>query len=237
MKTFKRFILSLSTLLLVSGAALAVPVSARDGTGGSGSSGSGGIADASASDSTTASSDSTTGGETQTEVENHANDLAEQFRTAAQSVLAEKKTQIKEHTQAERQKACEARKTSLENRMSRAVTQAQKHKEVFDKIYSRVKDFYTTKNLNVSDYATLTAAVDKSQADAAASITALQNLDVSVDCTSQTVASSVSTFQQAVKSTRDSLKAYRAALVDLINSLKGASTGAGSDSTDNSTNQ
>ena len=229
MKTIKRFILSLSTLLLVSGAALAVPVSARDGTSGSND-----VADAS----TTSSGDSTTGTETQTEVENHANDLAEQFRTKAAADLAEKKTQIKEHTEAERQKSCEARKTSLDNRMSNAVRQAQKHKEVFDKIYTKVKDFYTTKNLNVSNYDTLTAAVDKAQADAAASITALQNLDISVDCTSQTVAGSVSTFQQAVKSTRDSLKTYRSALVDLIKALKGASTGTdSSSSTDNTTNQ
>jgi hypothetical protein len=213
MKTAKQFILSLSTVLLTSGVALAVPVSARDGTGHASAEG------------------STTGSETETEVENHASLLKEQFRQMAQTDLAAKKAQVKEHTQAQRQMSCEARKTNLTKRMDNAVRQAQNHKAVFDKTYQRVKDFHDNKQLSVDNYDTLVANVDVAQADAAASISALQSLDVSVDCTSQTVADSVSTFQQAVKSTRDSLKAYRATIVELIKALKGAST-----ATDNSSN-
>ena len=217
MKTAKRFTLSLSVLLLISGIALVAPVSARDGTGGH----------ALAENSTTAA-----GTETETEVETHANTLAEQLRTIAKNDLAAKKALVKEQTQQQRQKACEARKTNLTKRMANAVTQAQKHKAVFDKIYTRVKNFHDTKQLNVADYDNLVAKADAAQASAADSVTALQQLDVSVDCSSQTVADSVSTFQQAVKNTRDSLKTYRSALVDLITALKGAST-----STDNQTNQ
>jgi len=232
MKTFKRFIFSLSTLILFSGVALTVPVSARDGTSGSND-----VAETSNTTTTTSSSDSTTGTETQTEVESHSNTLSEQFKSKAAADLAEKKTKVKEHTALERQKSCEARKTSLDKRMSNAVRQAQNHKEVFDKIYTRVKDFYTTKNLNIANYDTLTVSVDKAQADAAASIMALQGLDISVDCSSQTVAGSVSTFQQAVKTTRDSLKTYRSSLVDLIKAIKGASSGTDSGtSTNNTTN-
>jgi hypothetical protein len=219
MNRAKRFVLSLSTLLLVSGVALAAPVAAH---------------------ATTGSDDSTTGTETQTEVETHANSLAEQFREAAKGDLAAKKAQVKEQTQEHRQTACEARKTNLTKRMANAVRQAQNHKAVFDKIYTRVKTFHDTKNLDVPNYDTLVANVDTAQADAAASITALQQLDVSVDCTSQTVADSVSTFQQAVKNTRDSLKAYRASITDLITALKGASTSTdktSDTSTDNQTNQ
>jgi len=175
------------------------------------------------------------------EVENHGHDLAEQFRLQAQAKVAEKKAQVKVQTQEHRQQACEARKTSLTNRMTNAVSQAERHKAVFDKIYTRVQDFYTNKKLNVSDYDSLKTAVDTAQADAAASIQALKDTDISVDCTSSTVADSVSAFQTAVGSTRDSLKSYRKALVDLINSLKGASTGQSDsqDTTDNTntTNQ
>src|SRR5438105_3890789 len=127
MKTFKRFILSLSTLLLVSGLALAAPVAARDGTSGdSGSSGSGDVADASQTSTTT--NDSTTGTETETEVETHATDLTNKFRSTAETELAAKKAEVKEHTKEERQKSCEARKTSLDTRMSNAVRHAQNHK-------------------------------------------------------------------------------------------------------------
>lgn len=222
MNTAKRFVLSLSALLLISGGALAVPASAS--------------ADASLRSDANTTDDSVAG----TEVQKHASDLTEQFRLQAKADLAAKKAQIKEQTQDHRQKACEARKSSLTTRMANAVTQANKHKAVFDKIYSRVKTFHDTKNLNVPDYDTLTANVDKAQADAAASITALGQLDVSIDCTSQTVADSVSAFQQAVKSSRDSLKTYRASITDLIKALKGASTSTDKTtdtSTDNQTGQ
>jgi hypothetical protein len=218
MKTAKRFILSLSTLLLISGVALAVPASARDGSSGR----------ALAEDSTSAQSGA--------ELDNHVIDLTSKFKTEAQADLAQKKAEFKIHTEAERQTACEARKTNLTNRMANAVSQAQKHKAVFDKIYTRVKTFHDTKQLNVADYDALVAKVDAAQADATASITALQQLDVSVDCTSQTVADSVSTFQQAVKNTRDSLKAYRASITDLITALKGASSSTDKP-TNNQTNQ
>jgi hypothetical protein len=222
MKTAKRFILSLSALLLISGLALGAPVSARAGTSGvSGSSG---------HDAAEASS-ALSGNQTETEVENHAHDLAEQFRSQAKTELDAKKSQVKEHTQEQRQKSCEGRKTNLTKRMANAVTNAQNHKAVFDKIYTRVKTFHDTKNLDVPNYAVLTANADTAQANAAASITALQQLDVNVDCTSQTVADSVSAFQQAVKNARDSLKTYRASITELIKAVKAVSASA-----DNQTN-
>jgi hypothetical protein len=217
MKTFQRFLLSLSTLLLMSGVALVAPASARGGN------------DTVEAATTTTTNDSTTGTQTETEVETHANSLAEQFKLQAKTDLAAKKAQVKLRTQEQRQKSCEARKTNLTTRMANAVTHAQNHKAVFDKIYARAKTFHDTKNLTTANYDTLVANADKAQADAAASITALRQLDVSVDCASQTVADSVSAFQQSVKDTRDSLNTYRKSIVELIKALKGSST-----STDNS---
>lgn len=228
MNTAKRFLFSLSALLILSGTALALPAYARGGSDSPQD-----IAESSTTTTGSADDNSTTGTQTETEVETHGGSLAEQFKIAAQAKVAEKKSQVKEQTEEHRQQACEARKTNLANRMSNAVTQAQKHKDVFDKIYARVKDFYTNKSLNVTDYASLTANVDTTQAAAADSISALKTLDVSVDCSSQTVATSVSAFQTAVGNTRDSLKTYRAAIVKLITAIKGASTST--TKTDNST--
>lgn len=210
MNKLKRILISLSTLMLFSGVAMVAPVSARAA-----------VADDNASNTSTDSS----------------NDLKEQFQQDAQDRLQTLRQNHKEQTQEHRQQACEARKSNLQRRMTNAVAAANRHKEVFDKIYTRVKDFYTNKNLNVTNYADLTAAVDKAQTDAQSSIDALSALDVNVDCTSQTVAGSVATFQTAVKSTRDSLKAYRSALVDLIKSLKGASTGANGTTDNSNTNE
>lgn len=164
-----------------------------------------------------------------------ASDLAQQLRQQAQEHVQQVRAKGQAKSQAARQHACIARQAALTRRMNSAVDHAQKHKQVFDKIYTRVKDFYIAKKLNVTDYATLTAKADAAQASAATNVSALQSLDISIDCSSPDVASSVSAFQQAVKSTRDSLKSYRAALVDLINSLKGASTGTQSGSSADTT--
>jgi len=217
MTNIKRFILSLSTLILISGLALAAPVSARH---------------AAAEDSTTTST-----GDSSASTDSKGGSLAEQFRLEAKDRLEAAQTKHQEHTQQQREQACTARKANLTKRMANAVSQAKRHKEVIDNFYTKVKNFYTEKNLNVTNYADLTAAVDKAQTDAQTNIDALAALDVNVDCSSQTVAASVSAFQTAVQSTRDSLKTYRKSLVDLITALKGASTGADksndSGSTDN----
>lgn len=221
MKTLKRFVLSLSTLLLISGVALSTAAWAEDSSGSvvgnpprSSEPEKPDANDNSDSDST---SDSGT--------------MAKEFRELAQQKIQQERKTVKAHTKAEREKACVARRASLAKRMGNTVTQAKKHKEVIDKIYVKVKAFQVSKNIDVS-----TAAVDTGQADAQASINALQSLDVNVDCTSQDVAASISAFQQAVKNTRDTLKDYRADLVNLIKAIKGASSSSGSSST-NSNNQ
>jgi hypothetical protein len=227
MNQLKRLILSLAALLLFTGVAMVAPAAAR------------GTDDAANNSSTepVVADDSTAGNTSDSEATN----LAEQFKQQAQEKLQLARQDHNLATEVVREKACLARKASLTNRMSNAVNQAKRHKAVFDNIYGRVKEFYTTKHLNVPNYSSLTAAVDTAQADAQTKIDALASLNVNVDCSSQTVADSISAFQQAESASRDSLKAYRAALTDLINSLKGASTGADQNSTagsnTNGTNQ
>lgn len=234
MQKIKTFIISLSVFTLLSGVALVTPASARDGHGSDDNrvnnpSTQTGASDQLAENNSSISSNAKT--------ESEASDLVEQFREQAKEKTQEARDKAKEHTQAEREKSCTARKTALTKRMNNTVAQAQRHKQVFDKIYARVKEFHDTKQLNITNYDSLTANVDKAQTDAEANITALSSLDVSVDCSSQTVAASVGAFQQAVKNTRDSLKAYRSALVELIKALKGASTGSESTADNSSTNQ
>jgi hypothetical protein len=228
MNKLKRFLISLSTLLLLSGVGLSATAGAEGGhdtvTGDSPKTSE---SDQIATTSDNTSTDDTTGG---------SSSLTEHFKKSAELNIEQERKTGKIHSEAEREKSCTARKASLTKRMANAVTQAERHKAVFDKIYGKVKDFYTAKNLTVADYAALTAKVDTAQANAQASIDALKSLDVSVDCTYQTVAESVSAFQQAVKSSRDSLKAYRSSLVDLIKAVKTAA-GTSEDSTSNSTNQ
>lgn len=227
MKNLKRFTLSLAAILLFSGVAMVLPATAEHGGTDT--------TTTSSNDSAVADNTSTTDSTSQSSSETEINNLTEHFREVAKENLQAARENHKEQSQEHRKQSCEARKANLERRMSNSVRFATNHKAVFDKIYQRVQDFYTAKKLNVSNYDALKAAVDSASTDAQTSIDALKALDASnIDCTSQTVADSVSAFQVAVKDTRDKLKAYRAALVDLIKSLKGASTGANTTSgTDN----
>lgn len=164
------------------------------------------------------------------EIENHSRDLLETFRQKGKEQLQVKKEHVHIRTLAVRQKACEARKAGLARRMNNAVEAAQRHQSVFDKIYTRVKDFHDAKNLSTPDYDNLVAAANSAQTDAAAKIAALKALDVSVDCTQvDSLADNISAFREAVRSTRDSLKDYRKALVNLITALHDTKTSSTSD--------
>ena len=176
------------------------------------------------------------------EIHDKANTLVQQFMMQSQAKVAtQAKNAANPPSQANIQKSCEARKTALTNRMNNAVKAAQRHQQVFDSLYTKIKAFYVSKNLSVTNYSDLTAKADAAQADAAAKITALQNLNFTVDCTQTgSLATNVSAFQAAVGAARDSLKAYRQALVNLITAIQGASTantsGSSTTGTNNSSN-
>lgn len=213
MNTLKRLKITVLSIILFSGIGFAAPISAHAIMAG----------ETSTSNSTKADTSATANVDT-TDSNTKTTTLREQFRALAQQDLATKKAQVKQQTQADRQKVCEARKTALTARMNLVVKEAQAHKTYFDNVYTKVKAYHDTKKLTVVNYDSLVATVDTDQSNAATSISALQGLDVSVDCTSQTVADSIGTFQQAVKATRDALKTYRTDIIAVITALKAAST-------------
>jgi hypothetical protein len=221
MTKIKRLWISLAALLLFSCLAVVAPVSAREVQEGS-------------SDKPNVTANPPRFAVPEPEKSN-SHDMAEQFKAQAEQKVQEDRQKIKEQTQAEREKSCSARKTSLTHRMSRAVSQAKGHKDVFDKIYAKVKAFHDNKQLNVTNYDALVNDANLAQTNAQASIDTLSSLDVTVDCSSETVATSVAAFQQAVKNTRDSLKAYRSAIGDVIKAAKTAAQSA--NSTNNESDQ
>lgn len=171
-------------------------------------------------DSTTSSEQS--GADDTEEVKSRFKSFSETGKKEVEA-LKTKSQDAKKKTDAERQKSCETRAAELTKKLNKKVADAQKHKDVFDKIYTRVKSFHDTKQLNTPDYDALVAKVDSAQAAAQTSIETLKAFDTSVDCTQvDAVAAKVAGFRDALKSTRDSLKAYRTAIKDLIVAVKGS---------------
>jgi hypothetical protein len=239
----KRLITSALALVLVCGVSLSGSAAAEHGSNsGSDSTSVSGSHDATESSTEVAHAVTSTHDSTENETEQEIQKsqvLREQFKEQAHAkVQADLKDKAQTKTKEQKQQACTARKANLTKRMNHAVAGAQKHKDNIDKTYAKVKAFHDAKNLNVANYDTLTAAVDKAQSDATAQIAALKALNISVDCTqTDSLATNITAFQTAVKSTRDSLKAYRSSLVDLITALHGASTSTDDSSTNGTTAQ
>ena len=171
-----------------------------------------------------------------TSSDGRVHELMDKFKQRGHEQSQALRANAVERTHEQRQKSCEARKAGLERRMDRAVTQAEKHKAVFDKIYARVMQFYIDKNLNTPNYSELLATVDTAQSEATALIATLSELNIDVDCTQDDVADGVSTFKEALRDTRDSLKAYRKSIVELIKAVHQSVTES-SDSDNSSTEQ
>ena len=182
-----------------------MPVAAEDGGGTSGS-----------NDSST-----TSDSETETEVQH--------LRTDAKDQLEAERKNGAEHSLLQRQNACKAHETEINNRVTNYAAAAQRHLDVFTGILTKVQNFYTSKGLNVAAYPALLAAAQAKQADAQTAVDALKALDVSIDCTQPDPAQTVATVRAAVKNARTALQAYRAAIKDVIVVLHGASSANESD--------
>jgi hypothetical protein len=171
-----------------------------------------------------------------------ASDQAESsgtLRQQAEELLKTKRQNVKnELTQDKKQKACEAHKTEINKRANNYASAAQKHLGVFNDIFTKLQNFYTSKGLNVSNYDTLVADATAKQTAAATAVQALKDADVSIDCTSTDPASTVATLKVTVANARQALKDYRTSLKNLVVAFKGASTsttGKSDDTSDNDT--
>jgi hypothetical protein len=157
------------------------------------------------------------------------------LRLQAKQLLQTKRQTVKEHTTTEKQKACEAHQAEVNHRSAKYAAAAQRHLDVFNKIFTRVQDFQTTKKLNVPDYDTLVATATAKQTAAQAAVDALKAVDVKLDCTQTDPANSVATLKTAVANARTALQDYRKAIKDVVVALKGASTAASSDTSTSTT--
>jgi len=172
----------------------------------------------------TSSTTNQTNAENETASETETNTEVTNLRKQGQELLQTKRETVKAHTETEKQNACKAHQAEINKRSANYATAAQRHLEVFNKIFTRVQDFQKTKQLNDPNYDTLVATATAKQAAAQTAVDALKALDVSIDCTQPDPATSVATLKTAVANARTALQDYRKAIKDVIVSLKGAST-------------
>lgn len=171
--------------------------------------------------------------ETETESESAADASAtDSARDKAEQLITQKKQIVKQHTIEQKQKACAARAANIKKRADNYATAAQRHLDVFNGIFTKVKTFHDDKKLNVDGYNALVSTATAKQTTAQAAVDALKSADVTIDCTQSDPATAVATLKTATANARAALQDYRKAIKDVIVALKGASTAQSSDTND-----
>lgn len=145
----------------------------------------------------------------------------EEKKAKAQSRIEEIKSNASEKTAEVREKACSARKNAFQKRMENAVAQAEKHKAVFDKIFTRVQDFKESNAVSVESYESLVAAANAAGVKVDDAIAALQSLNTDVDCTDpDAAATALSAFKETVTEAKTALKDYRTSIKNVLVAVK-----------------
>ncbi len=136
-------------------------------------------------------------------------------------------------------KICQDRQHAIDNIMARIANRGQKQLTLFSTIATRTEAFYTSKSVTLSNYAALVADVNAKQAAAQTAVDAVKSASTGFSCDSSDPATSVASFQSALKTEIAALQAYRTAVKNLIVGVKSvvSTTTSNTTSTSNGGNQ
>ncbi len=117
-------------------------------------------------------------------------------------------------------RACEARESSIKEKMQSLVRYANNMFEKFSKIADRVQEFYTTKVLasgkTVANYETLVADVQAKKDVAAEALAGAQTTAGTFDCSVDNPRSLYTQFRTNMQALKQALKNYRTSIKNLI---------------------
>lgn len=137
----------------------------------------------------------------------------ESIKNKSKTRIEALKAKAEARTKEVRSKACDARKTNIENRLANRVEVAERHKSTFDSIYTRVKDFADKKSLTTAEITALRTGADTASQKVNDEVSALQLLNVNLDCTNpDNVAITIDTYKDQLVSVKTALKDYREAI-------------------------
>lgn len=139
-----------------------------------------------------------------------------------------------EKVAAAKAKACDNKKRVITNIENRIASRGQKRMDVISKIAERVEQFYTNKNLSVSNYDGLVADVNAKKANVQTTLDTIKadaaNVST-VTCGEGHGSMAVTQFKTDLKAEQAALKAYHTSVKNLLVAVK---TAVGSSSTEGS---
>jgi hypothetical protein len=147
---------------------------------------------------------------------------SEKARNDAQEKVNERKQEATERRLNVKQDVCERKQAQLEAVVPRLSNSSVRVKDAIDKVYERVQGFYESGQLTVENYDELDAVVAERKAASEVSIAALDSATVEYDCENPSFGQQLDGYRLLVRDSRDNLKEYRSALVDLISAMRSA---------------
>lgn len=154
-----------------------------------------------------------------TKIKTSLQEMRENAKSQAKTKSEEIKQQVKDRKIELKKEVCERRQARLINVPSRMNKNASTLQGVLDKKYAKVQEFYTTKNLTVTNYETLKSNVDTAQAASQAAVDALKDYNFTFSCDTPGLGQQLDGLRLVANEAKTKLKDYRKALVDLINSI------------------
>ncbi|MEO7364669.1 MAG: hypothetical protein ABIV43_04170 [Candidatus Saccharimonadales bacterium] len=145
-------------------------------------------------------------------------------RDKAEQKMADMRARHSQHSAESRQKFCNMNKDKLTGRFNGLQTSATAIQTHIDSVYVKVQTFVADKQLTVTDYDGLATSANVAKALAVTDIAALT--PPSLDCTSDTVATTVATYKESAIQLRTDLKAYRDAVKQLAKAVRAAAVAA-----------
>jgi len=154
------------------------------------------------------------------QIRQQAQARAQERRVSVDERKAEIKVRVAERKAEIQQRVCERRQATIERRIPRLATSANRIQIVIDTMYDRVAGFYESSQLTVDNYDELVEAIEVAKADSTAAVELVNDYQFEVDCEDQNLDQQLGEYRAAVGDARTELKTYRTALVDLISSLR-----------------
>lgn len=145
------------------------------------------------------------------DIADRARDRSMQIRNQAQARTAQLRTDV-----------CERKEQQLNQLMPGMSRRATALLTAMDAVYGRVQQFYETGQLTVDNYDELKAGVDTAQTEAAAAVQTLQDYEFDLNCDDRQAGGDLDSFRLSAGEAKESLKAYRAELVNLISAMRAA---------------
>lgn len=117
--------------------------------------------------------------------------------------------------------SCQARLLTIKTRSQNLTDFSNRLIATFDKIATRVQEFYTTKDLSVTNYSTLVADVATKKLAAQTALTKAQAIMAEFNCTSGDPKANLLTFNQEMRLVHTALNSYKTSVRNLIVGVKG----------------